>query len=102
MKRIMDYCRNWRRERIERSFVLVGKFLTHKHINFQAMQNVLALLWRPKEGMEVHDISGYRYSFIFFHVMDLRKVIKGGPWLFEQNMLVYSIIRCKIWKMSIR
>lgn len=71
------------------SFVLVGKFLTDKHINFQAKQNVLASLWRPKEGMEVHDIGGYRYSFIFFHVMDLRKVIEGGPWSFEQNMLVY-------------
>lgn len=30
------------------TFVLVGRFLTEKNINFQAMQNVLASLWRPK------------------------------------------------------
>lgn len=71
------------------SFVLVGRFLTEKNINFPVMQSVLASLWRPKEGMEIHDIGGYRYSFVFFHIMDLRKVIEGGPWSFEQNLLVY-------------
>ncbi|WOG86659.1 hypothetical protein DCAR_0205876 [Daucus carota subsp. sativus] len=55
------------------SFVLVGRFLTEKNINFQAMQNVLASL----------------YSFVFYQIMDLRKVLDGGPWSFEQNMLVY-------------
>ncbi|XP_074336503.1 uncharacterized protein At4g02000-like [Apium graveolens] len=71
------------------SFVLVGRFLTEKHVNFQAIPNVLASVWRPKEGMEVHDIGGYRYSFVFYHIMDLRKILEGGPWSYEQNMLVY-------------
>lgn len=71
------------------SFVLVGRFLTEKNINFQAMRNMLASLWRPKEGMEIHDIGGYRYSFDFYHVMDLQHVLDGGPWSFEQSMLVY-------------
>lgn len=33
------------------TYVLVGRFLTDKNINFNAMQNVLASLWRSKEGM---------------------------------------------------
>lgn len=70
-------------------FILVGKFLTEKHINFQAMQNVLAALWRPKEGVEIHDLGGQRYSFVFYHVLDIQKVIDGGPWTFEQNLLVF-------------
>ncbi|WOH03691.1 hypothetical protein DCAR_0623090 [Daucus carota subsp. sativus] len=40
-----------------------------KNINFQAIQNVVAAIWRPKEGIE--------------------KVIDGGPWTFEQSLLVY-------------
>lgn len=40
--------------------VLVGRFLTEKNINFNAMQNVMASLWRPKEGMEVHDLGNFR------------------------------------------
>lgn len=54
------------------------------------MQSVMASVWRPREGMEIHDIGGFRYSFVFYHIMDLNKVIEGGPWSFEQNMLVYS------------
>lgn len=73
----------------EDTFVLVGRFLTEKSINFQAMQSVLASLWRPKEGVEIHDLGGYRYSFVFFHILDLQKVIEGGPWTFEQSLLVY-------------
>lgn len=71
------------------TYVLVGRFLTDKNINFQAMLSVLASLWRPKEGVEIHDLGGYRYSFVFFHILDLQKVLDGGPWTFEQSLLVY-------------
>lgn len=71
------------------TFVLIGRFLTDKNINFQAMQNVLASIWRPREGMEIHDLGGLRYSFVFYHVLDLQKVIEGGPWTFEQNLLLH-------------
>ena len=70
------------------TFVLVGKFLTEKNINFNAMQNVMASLWRPKEGMEIHDLGGSRYSFVFYRIFDLQKVLECGPWSFEQSMLV--------------
>ncbi|XP_074352060.1 uncharacterized protein At4g02000-like [Apium graveolens] len=73
----------------KQTYVLVGKFLTDKNINFHAMQNVMAGLWRPNEGMEVHDLGGLRYSFVFYHKMDLQKVIDGGPWSFEHAMLIY-------------
>lgn len=56
-------------------------------------ENVLASLWRPKEGMEVHDIGGQRYSFVFYHILDLQKVLDGGPWTFEQSLLVYYHIK---------
>lgn len=74
-------------------FILVGRFLTEKHINFTTMQNVLASVWRPKEGVEIHDIRGLRYSFVFYHPMDLQKVLEGGPRSFEQSMLVYSKVQ---------
>lgn len=53
---------------IRENYVLVGRFLTEKNINFQAMQNVLASLWRTKEGVEIHDLGGRDirlYSFIY-------------------------------------
>lgn len=76
-------------QQVKNTFVLVGRFIMEKNVNFHAMQNMFASLWRPREGMEVHDIGGYRYSFVFYHVLDVKKVIEGGPWSFEQNLLIY-------------
>lgn len=70
------------------TYMLVGKFLTEKNVNFQAMQNLLASLWRPREGMEVYEMGDQKYSFIFYHQLDVQKVLDGGPWSFEQAMLV--------------
>ncbi|XP_074360805.1 uncharacterized protein LOC141701064 [Apium graveolens] len=53
-----------------------------------AMRNVMVYLWRPKEGMEVHDMEDSRYSFVLYHKMDVQKIVDGGPWSFEQAMLV--------------
>lgn len=68
------------------TFVLVGRYLTEKHINFNALQNMLASIWRPNEGLEIHEIGGMRYSFIFYHSLDVQKVLGGGLWSFEQGM----------------
>lgn len=38
--------------------------------------------------MEVHDIGGQRYAFILYHIMDVRKVMEGRPWSFDQSLLV--------------
>lgn len=71
----------------------MGKFLTEKNVNFHAMQNIMASLWRPKEGIEVHDLGAYRYSFVLFHKMDLQKVMDEGPWSFEQSMLIFHQLK---------
>lgn len=66
------------------SYVLIGRFLKEKNINFNAMQNVMAILWRPREGMQVQNIGGMRYAFTLFHKMDIQKVIEGGPWVLSK------------------
>lgn len=65
-------------EQVKDSFVLIGRFLTERYINFKAMQNVLSTVWRTKEGVEIHDIGDMRYSFVFYNPMDVQKVIDGG------------------------
>lgn len=60
--------------------MLIGRFLEKKNINFNAMQNVLSSIWRPNEGVEIHDIGEMRYSFMFYHPMDLQKVVEGRGW----------------------
>lgn len=34
-----------------------------------------------------------RYSFVFYHILDMQKVLEGGPWTFEQSLLVYQCLK---------
>ncbi|VFQ75067.1 unnamed protein product [Cuscuta campestris] len=38
-------------------FCLVGQFLTDRPVNFVAMKNTMASLWRPEEGMVVKEVG---------------------------------------------
>ncbi|VFQ71524.1 unnamed protein product, partial [Cuscuta campestris] len=38
-------------------FCLVGRFLTERPVNFVAMKNTMASLWRPEEGMVVKEVG---------------------------------------------
>lgn len=39
--------------------------------------------------MEIHDLGIGRYSFVFYHILELQKVIDGAPWNFKQSLLVF-------------
>ncbi|XVF53470.1 hypothetical protein PTKIN_Ptkin05aG0101600 [Pterospermum kingtungense] len=52
------------------------------------MRNKLAGVWQPVKGVAVKDIGAGRFLFQFFHVSDLKRVRDGGPWSFDNNMLV--------------
>lgn len=86
-------------QQTRKTYVLVGRFLSDKNINFMAMQNVLASLWRPREGMEVHDIGGHRYSFVFYHKLDLQKVLEGGHG--HSNRVSWFIMRLRRMRIPI-
>ena len=58
------------------TYMLVGKFLTERNINFHAMQTLMASLWQPREGMEVYDMGNRKYSFVFYHKLDVHKVME--------------------------
>lgn len=45
----------------QNTYITVGSFLTDKNINFMAMQSMMTSLWRPREGVEIHDLGNHRY-----------------------------------------
>ncbi|XWS61688.1 hypothetical protein CRYUN_Cryun07bG0147300 [Craigia yunnanensis] len=72
---------------------LVGRFLTDRPINFVAMKNTLALIWRPVKGVFIKDLSPSLFLFQFFHELDLEHVTNGGPWTFNQHMLITNRLK---------
>lgn len=58
---------------------LVGRFIVEGAVDFQAMQNTLASLWKPGKGVHIKEIETNLYVFQFFHEIDLKRVVEGSP-----------------------
>lgn len=71
---------------------LVGRFLTEKGLNFRVMKSKIADIWRPARGMTVKDLKPGLFLFQFYHIDDMEWVLNGGPWSFDNAMLVLSKI----------
>lgn len=67
---------------------LARRFLTTKTINFNLMKNRMADIWQPGKGIMVKGLSDSVYVFQFYHQCDLKKVIDGGPWTYDNLLLI--------------
>uniref|UniRef100_A0A803QJ80 Reverse transcriptase domain-containing protein n=1 Tax=Cannabis sativa TaxID=3483 RepID=A0A803QJ80_CANSA len=74
-------------------WALVGRFITDQTIDFDAMQNKLAALWRPKRGLYVKLLDSNRFLFQFFHEIDIVRVIEGSPWTFNRVVLIFQRLK---------
>lgn len=71
---------------------LVRRFLSEKTINDRAMKSKLADVWKPAMGITIKELESSTYLFQFYHVEDLQWVMNGGPWSFDNIMLVLATI----------
>ncbi|KAJ8900479.1 hypothetical protein K2173_025256 [Erythroxylum novogranatense] len=72
------------------SLSLVGRFLTDKVINFNAMKQTMAALWRPFMGVSIREVDGGLYIFQFFHEVDVNRVLEMSPVTFNNNLLILA------------
>lgn len=71
---------------------LVGRFLTEKNINTRAMKSKMADIWKPTMGINIKELEAGIYLFQFYHKEDKNWVLKGGPWSFDNAMLLVDQI----------
>lgn len=69
---------------------LVGRFLTEGIMDFQAIQQTLAALWRPGKGVYIKELDVNLFLFQFYHEIDINRVIEGSPWTFNRKVLIIS------------
>lgn len=67
---------------------LVGKFLNEGIVDFSAMQQTLAALWRPGKGVYIRELNTNLYVFQFYHEVDIKTVLDGSPWSFNRKALI--------------
>ncbi|KAL2935792.1 Gag polyprotein [Bienertia sinuspersici] len=70
------------------SLMLVGKLLTNRPINYEAMKKTFRSIWRLKEGMAVRMVEANLFVFQFSSVSDKEKVVQGRPWFFDNQLLL--------------
>ena len=72
---------------------MVGRFLTDRSINFNFMPNRLSHMWRSRKGVCIFELDNQRYIFMFFHVVHLKRVLVGGPWPYDNHLLILHWIQ---------
>lgn len=69
---------------------LVGRFLTEGVLDFQAMQQTMAALWKPGKGVYIRELGVNLFMFQFYHEIDIKRVVEGSPWTFNRKVLIIS------------
>ncbi|KAM6559493.1 hypothetical protein CsatA_028732 [Cannabis sativa] len=72
---------------------IVGRFLTERSIDFDAMQHLMASLWQPGKGMFIKELDTNRYLFQFYHELDNKSMIDRSPWMFNKFLLTFKRLR---------
>ncbi|TXG70717.1 hypothetical protein EZV62_005652 [Acer yangbiense] len=67
---------------------LAGKIQAPDLINREAFRSLIAKIWKVQQGVEIEVISNNIYAFHFQSVDDRRKVLLGGPWSFDDALIV--------------
>lgn len=74
------------------SLRLVGRVLTDKPLNFEAVKRTFLHVWNLKEGVIIRSLGANLFVFQLFHWKDRDRIIVGRPWCFENRLLVLQEI----------
>ena len=78
-----------RKEEIESyALSLIGKFLTCKLFSKKAAQDTLRRAWGMDKGMHIVEEGSNLFQFKFKTELELERVFKGGPWTFDNQVLL--------------
>ena len=78
-----------RKEEIEScSQSLIRKFLTCKPFNKQATQSTLKRAWGLENKVQAVEVGANLFQFKFQTDFDMERVLKGGPWMFDNHVLL--------------
>ena len=69
--------------------------------NSRAMMSKMADVWKPAMGINIKELDTGVFIFQFYHNEDMRWVLNGGPWSFDNAMLVMETIPLGVEPMKV-
>ncbi|KAL2944631.1 hypothetical protein RDABS01_032978 [Bienertia sinuspersici] len=70
----------------------MGKLLTDRPFNFEAMKRTLSSVWRLKDEVVVRMVKSKLFVFQFSSMVDKNRVVAGCPWFFDNQLLLLKEI----------
>ena len=67
---------------------LIGKILTCRSFNKRATQGTLKRAWGLENQVQVVEVGANLFQFKFNSKFDMSRVLKGGPWTFDNQVLL--------------
>ncbi|KAK1567082.1 hypothetical protein Q3G72_007829 [Acer saccharum] len=67
---------------------LVGKVLSSRMVSIDGFRAVMRKIWQTKENVEIEPVVGNIFAFHFRNNEDKQKIISGGPWSFNDALIV--------------
>lgn len=68
--------------------LVVGKLLTKRGFSRAALKDTMRKVWGSPEGLRMVDVGENLFHFHFSNEMDLQRVVNGGPWCFDNMVLL--------------
>ncbi|XP_030936437.1 uncharacterized protein LOC115961633 [Quercus lobata] len=69
---------------------LIGKFLTCKPFNRKAAKNTLRRAWGLDKELQISEVGNNLFQFKFQSEYDLERILRGGPWTFDNQLLMLT------------
>ncbi|XP_050259813.1 uncharacterized protein LOC126704863 [Quercus robur] len=69
---------------------LIGKFLTCKPYNRKVAKNTLQRAWGLEKGLQISEVGNNLFQFKFQSEYELNQILKGGPWTFDNQLLMLT------------
>ena len=86
---IIEITNEGRMEEIERcNLSLIGKFLTCKAFNKMAAKNTIRRAWGLENKLHILEVGPNLFQFKFNNEFDLSRILRGGPWTFDNQLLM--------------
>lgn len=74
------------KEECERS--LAGRIYGDKQVNFVGFRNTMTAIWPVKEPFKLRELGRNLFQIVFSSQEDLKRILNGKAWTFDQQYLV--------------
>lgn len=69
---------------------LIGKFLTCKTFNKKAAKGTLRKAWGLEDSLQILEVGSNLFQFKFQSEFDMVRILRGGPWTFDNQLLMLT------------